>query len=106
MKKILISSCILSFAFGIGCNKNNASECRANGGYSGPVQIIKNCTGAYIRYLGKDYRVCNDELLKYYADGSQASVTFSPAGDCSQGDRYLCNMYYFYEETVTISCIR
>lgn len=106
MKKILLSSCILSFAFGIGCNKNSNPVCPANGGYSGPVQVIKNCTGTYIRYLGKDYRVCNEELLQYYPDGSRATATFSPAGDCSNGDRYLCSMYYYYEETVNISCIR
>lgn len=106
MKKILLTGFILSALLSTGCNKKTDPPCPVNGGYSGPVQVIKNCTGTYIRYLGKDYRVCNDELLRYYADGSHATVTFSPAGDCSNGDRYLCNMYYYYEETVSITCIR
>ncbi|PZR21258.1 MAG: hypothetical protein DI538_29745 [Azospira oryzae] len=85
----------------MGCNKKNDSACAAGSQYAGPVQVVKNANGTYIRYKGKDYRVCNEYLLKYYSDGASATMGFSPVGNCPGEDRYL-----YYEETITINCIR
>ncbi|MFA6152370.1 MAG: hypothetical protein WC716_13685 [Chitinophagaceae bacterium] len=106
MKKILIFTLILFSLCSAGCNKRNSSQCIESGGYSGPIQVIKDCTGTYIRYLEKDYRVCNEDVLKYHNNGSRATLTFFKVDSCSELPLYICNMYHQNEGLVTVSCIR
>ncbi|MGC4056635.1 MAG: hypothetical protein QM743_00720 [Chitinophagaceae bacterium] len=105
MKKILSASLMFAAVCGSGCNKKKDYRCIADNAYSGPVVIIKDCTGTYIRYLKKDYKVCNSEVLQYYVNGSAVNATFSETSYCSTLPMYICNMYHENEGVITINCV-
>jgi hypothetical protein len=106
MKKVFLITFALSSLISAGCTKNKDRKCPATDQYSGKVIVVKDCTGTYIRYREKDYRVCNEDLLKYYTDGSRITANFSKANNCSDLPLYLCNMYHQNEGLVAISCIQ
>jgi len=47
------------------------------------MEVIKNCHGTFLRNRsGKDFQVCNDELLNSYASGTKIRVTFDNLNEC------------------------
>lgn len=47
------------------------------------MEVIKNCHGVFLRdKSGKDYKVCNDEILNSYASGTKIRVTFDNLNQC------------------------
>lgn len=106
MKKILLISFVLPALLSTGCKKNKDSNCSMKGNYSGAVKVIKDCTGTYIRYKEKDYKVCNEEVLKYYTNSSLVTVSFNKITSCPDQPLYICNMYHENEGFITISCLQ
>ena len=47
------------------------------------MEVVKNCHGTFLRdRSGKDYQVCNDELLNSYSSGTKIKVTFDNLNEC------------------------
>lgn len=40
------------------------------------VTVVRDCTGTYLRWDGKDYQVCNLEKVSSFSDGRDAIATF------------------------------
>lgn len=47
------------------------------------ITVVKDCTGTYLRYEGKDYQVCNIEKLMSYSDGEMVHANFRKIEKCN-----------------------
>ncbi len=70
--------------------------------------VLRNCTGTYLRMDGKDYRVCNIELVSQFTDGTKVSVTYNKieAFNGSAIDQSVCKMLYPSEGWIEVEKIR
>ena len=66
-----------------------------------PITVIKDCTGSYLRFNGKDYQVCNQESLKDYKSGTQIETSFEQIESCSNNE-IVCLMYHINEGCVNV----
>jgi transposase len=57
------------------------------------VQVVRNCTGIYLRVNGKEYRVCNSEKLSEYPNGVSIKVSYKHIKKCNSDD-IVCMMVY------------
>jgi len=58
------------------------------------VTVIRDCTGTYLRFEGKDYQVSNPDKVAEFVDGSTVTATFRKANNCAT---YFCMMVHPYE---------
>lgn len=58
------------------------------------MTVIKDCTGSYLRYDGKDYHVCNVEVVENYDSGMEVEASFKKINECSVGNATVCDMYH------------
>lgn len=72
------------------------------------VTVIKDCTGSYLRFEGKDYHVCNREKLAAYPDGTVATATFKRLKECNgtAKDDIVCALYHQNEGWIAVSSIK
>ena len=40
------------------------------------MTIVKHCTGSYLRFNEKNYRICNSEKVLLFTDGTEVIATF------------------------------
>jgi hypothetical protein len=103
MKYLFIASITLASLLQVGCKKTDG-PCR--GQYSGSMQVVSDCTGSYLRYQQKDYKVCNTAALAGYNSGDWVSASFNKIASCSNDPGYICQMYHENEGFVAVLCIR
>jgi hypothetical protein len=59
------------------------------------AQVIRNCTGTYLRVEDKDYLVCNLNLLTQYADNEQIEIGIHHIAECPDlNNKTICMMVY------------
>ena len=47
------------------------------------MEVVKDCTGVYLRdQNGKDFYVCNDEILEGYTTGTKIKVSYDNLEQC------------------------
>ncbi len=63
--------------------------------HSSPVIVIKDCTGTYLRVSGRDYQVCNPEVVAY-PNGTTVNATFRFIKEChgSASTAIVCMMFH------------
>jgi len=106
MKQTLITvSIVCVLALVTGCKKHD-KPCHGTGSCSNIMQVVKDCTGSYLRYQQKDYHVCNYSLLDGYADGDQVVAGFNKLSGCSTTPQIVCQMLHANEGYVEVVCIR
>src|SRR5688572_10559448 len=103
MKFLIIATITLAALIQVGCKKTDNTRCK--GPYAGNMQIITDCTGSYLRYQQKDYKVCNINALAGYNGGAWVNASFSKIGNCRENPGYICNMYHENEGFITVLCI-
>ena len=65
--------------------------------------VIRDCTGTYLQFQGKDYHVCNIEKLSSFAKGITVNVTFKKVYNCKdETEKIVCKMYHENEGWVKI----
>jgi len=94
MKRIsLFSYLILCFCIFPACNKDKIS-----------VEVIKDCTGVYLRENGLDRFVCNDYILDSYESGSHIKVKYDVLELCfGLEEGVACMMVHQYYERIEIT---
>jgi len=97
---------LLSVVYATGCKKNDRNNPCEDATYSGSFQVIRDCTGTYVRYLQKDYLVCNFQQLSQYATGSWLRGGFNKIQFCSQPAQGACSMLHIHHGLVEVVCIR
>jgi len=50
--------------------------------FDGKMTVVKDCSGTYLEYNDKDYKVCNFEILENYADGAEVEARFKKMDKC------------------------
>ncbi len=70
--------------------------------------IVRDCTGTYIRIAGKgDFLVCNDKLIKDKKDGEKLNVSYEMTKDCSERDGIVtCMMYHENKGLIRITSFK
>lgn len=67
------------------------------------MEVIKDCTGSYLRDNGKDYKVCNIEMLENYESGQDVTVAYAHLSSCEALDTVIvCELYHPYEGWIKI----
>lgn len=56
------------------------------------AQIIRDCTGTYIRVDNKDYKVCNVGIVSGRADNVIIKVKYKRLDSCSKKSEPMCLM--------------
>jgi hypothetical protein len=72
MKKIFSILIIFIILVTSACKKENKS-----------VTLIRDCTGTYLRFNDKDYKVCNLEKVEMIADDEIVTATFIKINKCN-----------------------
>ena len=68
------------------------------------MKVVRDCTGTYLRFEGKDYHVCNLDKLSGFSDGQTVKASFKQVKKCnykSQPD-VVCMMYHENEGWIQI----
>lgn len=71
------------------------------------VTVIHDCTGSYLRFDGKDYPICNEEIVDNIKDSTIVKATFikTTYKEC-KNDRIHCMMVHPYEMGDLIKVIK
>lgn len=102
----LLFCCLLLWVM-TGCTKKDTDYCYNNDTHCGTAVVIRDCTGTYLRYKGKDYKVCNAARLKTYQDQEQIKAGFHAITKCNSDDGSTdCKMYHAHEGLVEVTQIR
>lgn len=72
------------------------------------MTIVKDCTGTYLRYDGKDYHVCNIEEMAGFADGETVTATFKRVENCTSisSDIINCKLLHANEGWIEVEKIK
>lgn len=96
MKKLFIAAAFVCTA--ASCKKQDLEK----------MTVVKDCTGTYLKYEGKDYHVCNLQKLESYADGDLVNANFIQIKECngSANDEIVCYMLHPNEGWIEVQRIR
>lgn len=82
------------------------SSCAANF-QNQKATVVGDCTGKYLRIAGKDYQVCNTDLLNNFKNGSTVTATFEKIKNCPEFEgKISCMMYHPNEGIIRIKSIK
>ncbi|MBX3164375.1 MAG: hypothetical protein KF900_07835 [Bacteroidetes bacterium] len=96
MKKIIFALLIVAATFSA-CNKKRNKT----------ITVVRDCTGTYLNWDGKDYKVCNFEFLKGVSVGAEVKGTFTKIKECSRYDTIpVCYMAHPFESWIEVEKIK
>jgi len=70
------------------------------------VTVIKDCTGSYFRYEGKDFHICNIETVKDIKNETVIKASFKKAQKCNADTLAVCMMYHENEGWIEVTDIK
>jgi hypothetical protein len=72
------------------------------------VTVERDCTGTYLLLDGKDYQVCNLEMVSSFPDGATVTATFRKIKECngSAKDAIVCDMVHKNDGWVEVEKIK
>ena len=78
----------------VSCKKNDCVK----------AELVKDCTGVYLRIDSKDYQVCNLEKVSAFNNGAKISVSYKKISECkgTASDQVVCLMYHANEGWVEV----
>ena len=89
----LICSFVLLTFVSTSCNKDKVE-----------VEVIKDCTGVYLRANGSDSKVCNEYLLDSYASGTKLKVNYDVLEQCyGLQEEPSCSDVHVFSQLVEIT---
>ncbi len=94
MNKLLQIGAVLSITFFLSaCDKTKVK-----------MEVIKDCTGVYLRSNGVDHMVCNKDMLTDFESGTKIKVSFEKVGECyGLQDEVVCMMYHEYQDKIEVT---
>lgn len=95
MKKIFLISITIFLLTMIGCKKE----------FNDRVTVIRDCTGTYLRLDGKDYKICNYEIVASFENNETITATFKMNKNsyCEAQHRTTCAMFHENEGWIDVS---
>lgn len=70
------------------------------------AEVVKNCTGVYLRYDKKSYAVCNEEMLSDYNAGDRVTAKFKHIDTCNRDMSHNLKCFLLYESHGTIKVLK
>ena len=69
------------------------------------MEIVRDCTGVYLRSVsGKDYYVCNEELIDSYSTGTKIKVEYDVLENCfGLIESPSCSETHIFEDKIEIT---
>ena len=97
MKKSILIATIITLLTLFSCKKEKNAE----------VSVVRDCTGTYLRFEGKDYHVCNSEKLASFRNGMTVKATFKRIKKCdgSANNETKCLMIHSNEGWIEVEKI-
>ena len=97
MKKSISIVTILTVLTLFSCKKEKNEE----------VSVIRDCTGTYLHFNGKDYHVCNSDKLSSFENGVIVKATFKRIKKCegSANHETKCLMIHSNEGWIEVEKI-
>jgi hypothetical protein len=91
MKKLVF---YIALIFLISCTKNKFNQ----------AEVVKNCTGNYLKMNNKIYAACNADELDKYSNGTTISVKYKKIKECSHEsqNQYVCFMAFNYDSFIEL----
>ncbi len=70
--------------------------------------VVRDCTGVYLNFDGKDYRVCNIEKISNYKHGQEIKASYKKLSSCdgTANDQPVCFMLHEYESWIEITKVK
>ena len=56
--------------------------------------VVKDCTGSYLRFNGKDYHICNIETVENYDNGTEVKASFKIIDNCIDSNEVVCEILH------------
>ncbi|MFN3021053.1 hypothetical protein ACK1KB_08715 [Chryseobacterium sp. TY3] len=99
IKNLITTLIVVSILLSCASQLSNSSE---------TGNIVRDCTGTYIRIAGKgDFLVCNDTLIKDKKDGEKLNVNYEMTKDCNERDGIVtCMMYHEHKGLIRITSFK
>ena len=97
MKKSISIVTIITILILFSCKKEKNEE----------VSVVRDCTGTYLHFNGKDYQVCNSDKLASFENGFTVKATFKRIKKC-EGSANLetkCTMIHSNEGWIEVEKI-
>jgi hypothetical protein len=69
------------------------------------AEVVRDCTGTYLRIDDEDFKVCNDEILDDYTEGASVNVRYKKVQDC-EDDGAVCMLYHRYSASIEITEVK
>ncbi|MCI5059378.1 MAG: hypothetical protein MRY83_24915 [Flavobacteriales bacterium] len=69
-------------------------------------EVIRDCTGTYLRLDEKDYKVCNIDILEGYESETNIIATFKKTNNCDDPEVAVCLLYHPFEHYIKIQSIQ
>lgn len=75
--------------------------------FNQPATIIRDCSGTYLRFEGKDYQVCNTEKTDSFNNEATVIATFKRVNNCrNPKSETVCFLLHANEGLVEIQKIK
>lgn len=69
--------------------------------------VTKDCTGTYLTIDSKDFKVCNEEILEAYDEGTKIKASFKKLKECQAlEDKVTCELYHEYKYWIEIKSLK
>lgn len=69
--------------------------------------VTKDCTGTYLTIDSKDFKVCNEDILEAYEDGTIITASFKKLKECKPlENKVTCELYHEYKYWIEITKIK
>ena len=94
MKKIFILTLLSLFFIITSCSKITSEE----------VEIVKDCTGSYLKFNNKDYHICNEEIVNGFNNGDIVEASFRRIDECNNTGA-ICMMAHKNEGWIKVTKI-
>ena len=71
------------------------------------MEIVRDCTGTYLKKDGKDHYVCNESILSSYSAGDKIKVQYDILTECfGLIDSPVCLLFHEYEDKIEITKVK
>jgi len=94
MKKIIFIATTITLLTLIACKKVKNET----------MTVVRDCSGTYLHFNGKDYNVCNLEKVSSFSDGASVIATFRKIKNCTSG--VVCLIYHENEGWIHVEKIK
>lgn len=95
MKNLISVIAVILIITSISCSKVNNKN----------MTVIKDCTGSYLRFNGKDYHICNLESVLDFESGTEVKASFEKLDNCTDSDEVTCDMLHLNEGWINVTKI-